>query len=186
MKKLLPFVLIIVTGVLQAQTVSRQQLRESFLGATERKTALDSLTKKLESLPKKSPAEESYLGICTGLYCQYDEGNWAKLKHVMKSKNHLNSAVERDAKDPELRFLRLMLEHFLPAFLGLNKHISEDLDVIFSNPTFIDENVQLKRKVIEFLLWTKRCTPHQNKLLETKLEEMNRKSNPATTAKKNG
>ncbi|MBP7390068.1 MAG: hypothetical protein KA841_06670, partial [Chitinophagales bacterium] len=66
MKKLLPFVLIIVTGVLQAQTVSRQQLRESFLGATERKTALDSLTKKLESLPKKSPAEESYLGICTG------------------------------------------------------------------------------------------------------------------------
>lgn len=168
-----------------AQTVSRQQLRESFLGATTRRSALDSLTRKLESLSRKSPAEESYLGICNGLYCQYEASNWAKLKYVMKSKNHLNSAVERDAKDPELRFLRLMLEHFLPSFLGLNKHISEDLAVIFSNPAFIDENADLKRKVIEFLIWSKRCSPTQHQLLERKLEEMNR-APAAATVKKSG
>ena len=167
------------------QTIQRQLLRDLFIRATEHKSALDSLAVKLESLPKKSPAEESYLGICNGLYCQYDDGNWAKLKHVMKSKNHLNTAVERDARDPELSFLRLMLEHFLPSFLGLNKHISEDLNIIFSNPGFIDDNLPLKKKVMEFLLWSKRCTPEQNRLLEQQLAELNKKLNPAV-AKKNG
>ncbi len=185
MKRFTILLLMVYTTNVIGQTVQRQLLRELFLRATEHKSALDSLAGKLESLPEKSPAEESYLGICNGLYCQYDEGNWAKLKHVMKSKNHLNSAVERDAKDPELRFLRLMLEHFLPSFLGLNKHISEDLNVIFSKPGFIDDNLQLKKKVIEFLLWSKRCNPEQNKLLEAQMVELNKKLN-TSVAKKNG
>ena len=167
------------------QQFNRQQLRDLFLQATERKTALDSLASQLETIEKKTPTEESYYGLCNGLYCQYDDGNWAKLRHVMKSKNHLNSAVERDAKDPELRFLRLMLEHFLPSFLGLNKHIPEDLNVIFSNPDFIDDNPPLKKKIIEFLLWTKRCTAEQNKLLQAQMDELNKKLNPVVV-KKNG
>ncbi len=167
------------------QQFNRQQLRDLFLQATERKTALDSLASKLENIEKKTPTEESYYGLCNGLYCQYDDGNWAKLRHVIKSKNHLNSAVERDSKDPELRFLRLMLEHFLPSFLGLNKHIPDDLHVIFANPNFIDDNLALKKKVIEFLLWSKRCTAEQNKLLQAQMDELNKKLNPAE-AKKNG
>ncbi|MFN8321577.1 MAG: hypothetical protein U0T74_02855 [Chitinophagales bacterium] len=185
MKRFTLLLLLASMTLVNGQTIHRQLLRELFLQATERRSALDSLAGKLESLPRKSPAEESYLGICNGLYCQYDDGNWAKLKHVMKSKNHLNSAVERDSRDPELRFLRLMLEHFLPSFLGLNKHITEDLNTIFSNPGFIDDNLPLKKKVMEFLLWSKRCTPEQNKLLEQQLAELNKKLNP-TVAKKNG
>jgi len=155
------------------QQFKREQLRDLLLHATERKTALDSLTLQLESLQKKTPAEESYFGMCNALYCQYDDGNFAKLKHVMKAKNHLNSAVERDGKDPELRFMRLMLEHFLPAFLGMNKHIPDDLNVIFANPGFIDNDPGLKRKALEFLIWCKRCTPEQEKLLQTQLDALN-------------
>jgi len=178
------FLILIQTEVF-SQSINRQQLREMFLRATDHKTALDSLVIKLETIETKTPTEESYFGICNGLYCQYDDGNWAKLKHVMKSKNHLNNAVERDPKDPELRFMRLMLEHFLPSFLGLNKHITEDLKVIFSNPAFIDENLSMKKKAIEFLLWTERCSPEQNKLLQTEMDELNKKLS-STTAKKNG
>ena len=97
----------------------------------------------------------------------------------------MNSAVDRDPKDPELRFMRLMLEHFLPAFLGLNKHIPDDLQVIFAHPNFIDDNPNLKKKVLEFLLWSKRCTAEQNKLLQAQMDELNKKMNP-TVVKKNG
>ncbi|MBP6732487.1 MAG: hypothetical protein KA149_10535 [Chitinophagales bacterium] len=168
-----------------SQQLTRQQMRDLFLSATERKSALDSLMNKLEFIEKRTPAEESYLGICNGYYCQHVDGNWAKLKYVMKAKNHLNSAVERDAKDPELRFMRLMLEHFLPSFLGLNKHIDEDLKVIFANSGFIDDNPPVKKKALDFLLWSKRCTPEQEKRLLAELNELNKKLSPLQ-AKKGG
>ena len=113
-----------------------------------------------------------------------DEGYLAKLNHVLKSRNHLNNAVERDSKDPELRFMRLMLEHFLPSFLGLNKHIPDDLKVIFANLSFVDNDPPLKKKVLGFLIWSKRCTPDQEKLLQAQLDELN-KSAPAN-AKESG
>ncbi|HLP49423.1 MAG TPA: hypothetical protein VK154_00920 [Chitinophagales bacterium] len=161
------------------QQLARQQLRDMFLAATERKGALDTLARKLETIPSKNPTEESYYGLCNGLYCNYDDGNWAKMKHVIKAKNHLNSAVDRDPKDPELRFLRFMLEHFLPSFLGFNKHIPDDLAVVFANPGFIDDNPALKKKIMDFILWTKRCTPEQTKLVQRQLDELNRKVGPA-------
>ena len=156
------------------QQFNRHQLRELFIQATEHKAALDSLTQRLESIDKKTPVEECYFGICNAIYCQYDDGNWAKMKHVLKSRNHLNSAVDRDPKDPELRFMRLMLEHFLPSFLGMNKHIPDDLKVIIANPDFVDNDPPLKKKVLEFLIWCKRCTPDQEKLLQTELDELNK------------
>lgn len=158
-----------------AQTLSRNQLRFHFLHAIDRKSALDSFLIKLEKVSKKTPVEESYFGICNGLLCQYDESNWSKIKRVIKAKNALNSAVEKDEKDPELRFMRFMLEHFLPSFLGFNKHIDEDMKVMFSTPNFIDDNPELKKKVVEFLIWTKRCNPQQTLQLEAKMKELIKK-----------
>jgi hypothetical protein len=152
-----------------AQTMPRWQLRQYYLNSTERKGALDSFVRKLQLLKIKTPAEECYLGICHGISTQHTYSNWEKLKLVIKSKNLMNSAIERDPKDPELRFMRFTLEHFLPNFLGLSKHIPEDLAVIFKNPDFIDDAPHLKKKVIEFLIWSKRCTPEQNLLLKNEL-----------------
>jgi hypothetical protein len=154
------------------QVISRQQLRSSLLRAIEHKTTLDSLAVQLDLIENKTPAQECYLGMCNALYCQYDDGNWAKLKHVMKSKNHLNNAIERDPADPELRFMRLMLEHFLPAFLGMNKHIPDDLKVIFANLDFVDADPALKKRVIDFLLWCKRCSPQQEQILQSQLADL--------------
>lgn len=164
--------LLMVITVAFGQSIDRHQLRMYYIDATQRKSALDSLTARLENISTRTPCEESYLGGCYALGTQQVDGNWAKLKLVYKAKNCLNHAVERDPKDTELRFLRFMLEHFLPAFLGLNKHISEDLKVVFEHPDFVDEDPPLKKSVVEFLLWTKRCTPQQTALLEKELASM--------------
>lgn len=152
-----------------AQTFTRPELREWFLRCYDDKEVLDSMVSTLKELDDMSPAEESYCGICHALLIQYEEGNWGKLRLVMKSRSYLNDAVGHDPRDPELRFMRLMLEHHLPSFLGLNKHIEDDLRVIFANPKFVDDNLPMKEKAIEFLLWTKRCTPSQASLLEREL-----------------
>lgn len=175
MLRFLLFLFLFLPAEIFSQQLNKQQMRDLLVVATEHKPALDSLLNILESIDKKTPTEESYCGICYGLSCSYDEGNWAKLKHVVKSKNYLNSAVERDPKNPELRFMRFMLEHFLPSFLGFNKHIPDDLKVVFANPTFIDDNLRMKKMAIDFLLWTKRCTPEQTKLLEEQQTQLSKK-----------
>jgi hypothetical protein len=69
------------------QQLNVRQIRDLFLQALDSKVALDTLTSKLQAIEKKTPTEEGYFGLCIGLYCNYDKGNWAKLKHVIQSKN---------------------------------------------------------------------------------------------------
>lgn len=161
---------------LPAQSLTKSEMRLLYLRATEHKPALDSLFDFLDELNNPTPVQECYNGICYALYTQHDKSTWAKLRHVLKSKDMLNSSIARDPKDPELRFMRFSLEHFLPSFLGLNKHIPDDLKVIFDHPHFIDESPDLKKKAIEFLLWTQRCTPQQTKTLNDELSLLNKKA----------
>ena len=151
-------VLILLTALFleaPAQSLNRHDLRMWYLVAADRQTALDSFTALIEKIPSKTPCEESYCGMCYALRIAHTDGNWAKIKLVYKAKNYLNHAIERDPNDTELHFLRFLLEHFLPSFLGLNKHISEDLKMIFEHPDFVDEDPVLKEKAMNFLLWTK-------------------------------
>jgi hypothetical protein len=176
MKKILPFFLAFVAATqLFSQTIGRQQLRDCFLASIQRKSALDSLINKLEKVAEKSPVQECYYGICYGLCTHYTDGMWAKIKLVNKSKDLLDHAILRDSNDPELRFIRLTLEHFLPAFLGMSKDIPNDLLVILAHPDFAFDNPALKKKALEFLLNTHRCSAEQNKTLQLQLEELNKK-----------
>ncbi len=159
---------------LSAQQMGRQQLRDGFLGSMQSKGALDSFISRLEKIADKSPAQECYYGICFGLRTHYVEGMWSKIKLVSKAKDLLDHSIERDPSDPELRFIRLTLEHYIPAFLGMSKNIQKDLAVIFAQPVFVADCPTLKKKALEFLLATKRCSFEQNKMLQLQLAEVNK------------
>ena len=106
------------------------------------------------------------------------DGIWSKIKLVNKAKDLLDHSIERDPSDPELRFIRLTLEHFLPAFLGMSKDIQKDLAVIFAQPVFVADSPPLKKKALEFLLATHRCSFEQNKILQLQLAELNKAQRP--------
>ena len=159
---------------LSAQTMNRQQLRDGFLGSMQSKGALESFTGRLEKIEVKSPAQECYYGICYGLKTSYVDGLWSKIKLVNEAKSLLDHSIQRDPNDPELRFIRVTLEHYLPAFLGMSKDIQKDLAVIFAQPVFITDNAPLKKKALEFLLASHRCSAEQNKILQLQLAELNK------------
>ena len=171
---ILALALITLTEV-SSQPVDRQQMREWFLQSMQRKSALDSFMSKLEKLAIKTPAQECYYGICYALSTQYTSGMWAKIKLVNESHSVLNHAIARDPQDPELRFIRLTLEHFLPAFLGMSKDIPSDLAVIMAHPDFVSDSPPLKKKALEFLISTHRCNADQNKALEQQLAGLNKR-----------
>jgi hypothetical protein len=153
----------------------RVDLRNYFLKAQTQKETRDFMIENLEKIKAKTPVQESYLGIAYALRTSEVEGNFAKIKLVLKARKHLNSGVERTPKDPECRFLRLSLEHALPSFLGMSKHIEEDLEVIFKNPTFIDDNPVLKKEILNFIKSTNRCSPSQTILLDKQIAQLNSK-----------
>ena len=112
----------------------------------------------------------------------YTTGMWGKYRLVVKAKDRLNSAILRDARDPELRFMRFMLEHHLPAFLCMSTHLNADLDIIMNSGNFMDENLDLKKMAIEFLIKTKRCNQSQMLALERTLADINSKKNTMAQA----
>lgn len=154
------------------QTFSRQQLRESFLTFRSNKNYRDSILNVYSKLKKKSPEEECFMGICIAFQIKEQTSNWDKLKLVLRARNHLNNGINRQPSDPELRYLRFAFEHYLPSFLGLNKHIEEDLALILSKLNFVDNNKELKKMVLGFLIRSKRCTDEQTKKLKSELDKL--------------
>jgi hypothetical protein len=159
---------------LSAQPMDRQQLRDCFLGSMQSKGALDSFIGKLDNIVAKSPAQECYYGICFGLRTHYADGMWSKIKLVGKAKDLIDHSIERDPRDPELRFIRVTLEHYLPSFLGMSKDIQKDLTVIFAQPVLVADSPPLKKKALEFLLATHRCSFEQDRILQLQLADLNK------------
>lgn len=158
--------------LLFSQTFSRPQLRESFLIFRSDKIYRDSILHVFDNIKRKTPDEECYMGICVAFKIKEQSSNWAKLKLLMKARTHLNNGISRKPNDPELRYLRFAFEHYLPSFLGLNKHIEDDLALITSRLNFIDDNPRLKKMVLAFLLKSKRCTEEQNMKMKTELDKL--------------
>jgi len=174
LKRFLCGLALLAFSQLFAQPINRQQLRDGFLQSMQSKSALDIFTGKLEKIATMSPAQECYYGICYGLKTQYTDGIWAKIKLVNKAKDLIDHAIERDPNDAELRFIRVTLEHYLPAFLGMSKDIPKDLAIIFAQPVFVADSPPLKKKALEFLLATHRCSLQQNQILQLQLADLNK------------
>ena len=174
LKRFLCSLALLAFSQLFSQPISRQQLRDGFLGSIQSKSALNSFIGKLEKIEAKSPAQECYYGICYGLSANYTDGLWCKIKLVNKAKGLIDQAIERDPLDPELRFIRLTLEHYLPAFLGMSKDIQKDLAVICAQPLFAADSPPLQKKALAFLLTTHHCSFEQNKILQLQLSDLNK------------
>ena len=176
MKKSLLFITIIILTLSSfAQSISRAQLRESFLRATGSKKSLDSLTLQLDLRSQRTPTEECYLGMCEALQISDISGMWSKLKMLDRSRGHVGHAVAAAPQDAELRFLRFMLEHNIPSFLGMSGHMTDDLAYVLAHPTFMDDNTELKKITLEYMLSSKRCTKAQTAMLQQHLSDLTRK-----------
>jgi hypothetical protein len=172
MKRHITLLLILSSNFLFSQTFTRPQLRESFLVFRSDKVYRDSIVNVFDKLKRRTPDEECYMGICVAFRIKEQKSNWDKLKLVFKARNHLNNGVSRQPNDPELRYLRFAFEHYLPSFLGLNKHVEDDLAMIIARMNFVDDNPRLKKMVLAFLLKTKRCTEVQNQRIKAELDKL--------------
>ncbi|CAM6004749.1 unnamed protein product [Sphagnum balticum] len=122
------------------QPVDKEQIRSYFIQATQRRSALDSFAALVGKKGKLTAYEECYLGICEAMQIQYVSGMWSKCRMLDISRDHINEAIARAPQDAEIHFMRFMLEHNIPAFLGMSGDIRSDLAFVFDHSDFLNDS----------------------------------------------
>jgi hypothetical protein len=83
--------------------------------------------------PSKSPVILAYKGAAEALLAQYGWNPVTRMNHLKQAAESMNTAVSRDTKNLEVRFLRFYFENSVPAYLGFGKHLEEDKKILLGN-----------------------------------------------------
>lgn len=121
-----------------------EQLREAYPLAVNDKNLCNKWIKQLETNPQ-SAIQWGYLGAFQTIWANHTFSPFSKLTTFKKGKNNLEKAIRLDAKNAELRWLRLNIQLHAPSFLGYKDDITKDKQFIKANRNQIHSNALLRQ-----------------------------------------
>ncbi len=77
-----------------------------------------------------SPEAVGYTAAMILMKSRYVKGPFSKLKYFKKGKKILDATISENPLNIEIRYLRFLMQKQIPNFLGYNKNIEEDFEVI--------------------------------------------------------
>tara|TARA_B100000795_G_C22756630_1_gene421797 strand:+ start:980 stop:1456 length:477 start_codon:yes stop_codon:yes gene_type:complete len=128
------------------------ELRELYYSSVNSKVNTDKLVEYLKQISFNSTAiNKGYKGMSFLLISKHSWNPLDKLSFFKQGVLWLESSIENDSCNIELRFLRLTAQINLPSFLNYNNYIDEDRDYLVSNYKYLDDG-DLKIKISNYLL----------------------------------
>ena len=126
-----------------------EQVRTLFLKAGDRSATLE-LYKAASEKSNESYLYMSYQGAAQMMMARYADHPYNKLLLFIRGKEMLEQAIQDHPSDPELRYLRLIIQKNAPRILGYNESIESDALLLASHVNLIGD-VQLKKMIIDLL-----------------------------------
>ena len=169
------FFTITFTLLLLQLTLKAQQLatvRAEVVRAIDDSKTTDSLYEVLENEKDEKPVVTAYLGILEALKAKHAWNPFYKLKYLKEAENTFALAVKSDPEDLEIRFLRFSVECNVPVFLGYNKNLQADHEVMMKdleNKAYGTADKPLVLTIIRYLINSKKCSTNQVKDLNRQL-----------------
>ncbi|WP_181306810.1 hypothetical protein [Rufibacter sp. XAAS-G3-1] len=80
----------------------------------------------------KDPLKLGYKAVSHALMAKHVWSPYAKLKYLRQSSEIFEEAVALDKLDPEVRFLRFSIEHYIPRYLNMSSHLEDDKRVFMA------------------------------------------------------
>ena len=122
--------LLLITSVFAPSDCSIDEIRSSFFQVTTESELTNYL-----NLCKKSDCKESqyYLAVATMWQAEYTYWPNKKYAYFNEGKKMLEGLINKYPEDPELRFLRYIVQSSCPPFLGYRDNISLDEKFIKDN-----------------------------------------------------
>lgn len=146
-------------------TVDIASVRSMFQQAASDEDVCKQLIHLLTPYDEKSPLLLGYKGSGTMVMAKHVFSPFSKLSYFKKGKEMLESAIDADDKNFELRFLRFTAQTHIPSFLGYNNDIEKDKEFILNYLPQI-KDIRLKEFVLPALIKSKYLTTIEKQQLK--------------------
>jgi hypothetical protein len=169
------FFMVGYAGYAQADVPSPKVIRKQLLLALEKRSLTDSLYNIFTAAPNKSPLNTCYLGVVQALKAKHAWNPYYKVKYLNDAEKTLQTAVNREPDNMEIRFMRFSIEHNVPGFLGFTKHLTADKEAMIQQldkKHYATADHEVVVTIIKFLIESKRCTPHETEKLHKQLSAL--------------
>ena len=119
--------------VTNTQTYKISDLRTYLQKAGKNEDAGEEFNKVMASYTGKDPVVLGFKAASEGVMAKYAWGPYYKLKHLRTSAALFEEALKTDRDNPEVCFLRLAIEHYIPRYLGMSENIESDKKIVMSH-----------------------------------------------------
>lgn len=172
MKIKVVLILFLVSMGSAAHAHSIEQLRKAFHSSVLHPDQLSTFLSALEEIQTPSPIEQAYLGAAEALKARASWNPIMKISHLSKFRDLINEALQEDASNLEIRFLRYSIEFNIPKLLRSEESMHEDKNIILSNIANID-HFDIDNSFIIYILTlfedTKACSLEEIEMIKSKL-----------------
>lgn len=147
-------------------------IRKQLLTAIKSSKTTDSLYTSLDAVKHKSALITGYLATLQALKAIHAWNPFTKLKYLNAAEKTYTDAVTADPHNIEIRFMRFSVEHNVPGFLGYHKNLETDRKTIIEQlkkKNYSEDDKDLIRTTVKFLIDSKRCTPAESEYLTHQL-----------------
>lgn len=142
------------------------KVRNLYYQATINKDVSDSFYIYLKTSPQIGISLlNGYTGMCYMIKANHSWNPYNKLSFFSKGKEYLNSAIEKDPENIELRFLRFCVQTNAPIFLAYSDDISRDKAVILTGYHLIHDQ-DLKIRIRNYMKNSKTCIQQEKAIFK--------------------
>ena len=163
--------IIFIWLILTPLSISEPSIRIDFHNQKVTQSYLDALQSAAQW--DENPIIEAYVGVSETMLAE--EAFWPieKWNYFNRGQAKIEQAIDKDQENPELRYLRLLVQLNAPSFLSYNENIESDLDFYISNILNSGLNMMWIKKFCYNLLNGKRLSDLQQGRLNAFLLDIN-------------
>ena len=144
------------------------EIRNLLVQAAESKKANTQLKAALAQYPANNMVIKGYMGVSKMIEAKHMFNPMSRWNKFKEGRAIMEEAIQADANNYELRYLRFAIQTSVPAVLGYSKHIEEDKKLLIAQLEKV-KDVDLRNRTVKHLMSTKHCTPEElNKLKKWK------------------
>ncbi|MBD1398703.1 hypothetical protein H9Q13_16135 [Pontibacter sp. JH31] len=146
------------------------ELRKQFLEASQDGKAGKEFYELLSNYEDGNPVVLAYRAVSEAIMAKHGWNPYFKMKHLQASAEIFEKAVKLDASNPEIRFLRFTVEHYVPRYLNMSKNLQDDKAKVIAGLQRHPKSglsTEMARSIRDFLLTKDHCTEQEKQKLRS-------------------